>query len=217
MLRSISIFSGILPIIFFILFFKRNRKEGLWVILFYSFLSFLIDNSYNRLPVVIVFYVFSTFTIIEYTLFTIFLYRTVKEKIIKYILAVGSIIFYAIAIFSLFSEKKETFDSLPASVESILAIIYIICFLYEQIKDPQNAFIYYSKQFWIVLAFFLYFSSTLFLFVYADNLTNEQHNNYWNINFIFNILKNTLFSLSFAMKKKDKTAFSIENPYSDLY
>ena len=217
MLRSVSIFSDILPIIFFILFTKRNKKEGLWVIFLYSILSFVADNSFNRLPQVVDFYVYSSFTIIEYTLFTFFLYKALKEKLFKYILITGSVVFYAIAIFNLFKEKKETFDSLAASVECILAIIYIICFLYEQIKDPANSFIYYSKKFWIVIAFFLYFSSTLFLFVYADNFTNEEHKNYWNINFIFNILKNAALSLAFVMKKRERTAYSLENPYSDLY
>lgn len=211
MLRSISISSGILPIIFFCLFLKRNKERGLWVIFFYCLLSFLTDNLYDLIKVPH-FYVFSAFTIAEYSLFTIFLYLSFQGKVFKILLLLGSLVFYCFATSSILRKNVLDFDSVPASVESILLIIYCIIFLYEQINDSQISFIYYSKRFWIIIAFFIYFSSTLFLFIYAANLTPGQHKNYWGINFIFNILKNVLFSVSFMIKEQHKNNHSLENP-----
>lgn len=186
------------------------------MIFFYCIISYIADKTFDAIPTSAVFYVFSFFTILEYTLFALFLYLDLKEKTFRYVMLLGSLIFYSFAIYSLLHKNLVNFDSLPASVECILLIIYSIFFLYEQMKDPSIFYIYYSKAFWIIIAFFIYFSSTLFLFIYAASLANLERSNYWNINFIFNILKNIFFSISFVMKEGKKTQHPIETLYPDL-
>jgi len=190
------------------------------VIFFYCIISFLTDLSYDFLKRRISnFYIYSTFTIVEYTLFALFLYLCFKEKAFKFILLLCSLVFFGLAFYNLFNKGggKEAagFDSLSASLEALFIIIYSILFLYEQIKDPTVFYVYYSKNFWIILAFFIYFSSTLFLFIYAATFTKQEHKIYWGINFISNILKNIFFSISFAMKKTQKAQYPIESLYPD--
>lgn len=188
----------------------------MWVIFYYCIISFFTEPLFiilkNKVPS---FYIYSAFTIVEYTLFTLFLYLSFKERVFKRILIIGSLVFYAVAFFNYESNNTKNFDSLPASVEALLMIIYVICFFYEQIKDPAIFYIYNSKKFWIVIAFFLYFSSTLFLFLYAATLTNQEHKNYWFINNMFNILKNVLFCIALLLKPKKKQA-TMENFYPDI-
>ncbi len=202
MLPFLSIISEILPIIFFLCFAKRNKDEGLWVIFVYCLISFSAEiGSIAFQQKIDKFYVFAAVTICEYTLFSLFLYAAIKAKTFKFVLILGSLVFYAMAIINLIDKKSSTFDSLSASGEAILIIVYSILYLYEQIQDPEVIYLFYTKQFWIVVAFFLYFSSTLFLFVFAAALTNQEHKNYWFINDIFNILKNIFFCVSLAMRK----------------
>ncbi|MHA4809297.1 hypothetical protein ACX0G9_14390 [Flavitalea flava] len=198
-------------------FLKRNKNGGLWVIFFYCIVSFFTDLTFSSLKTRInPFYIYGSFTILEYTLFALFFYSSFSEKILKYILILGSLIFYIMAILNFSGRKTENFDSLTASLESILIIVYCIFFLYEQIKDPAVFYIYYSKKFWIIIAFLIYFSSTLFLFLYAATFTKQEHSNYWSINNIFNILKNAFFTISFAMKKSKKPQYSMDNLYGEL-
>jgi hypothetical protein len=112
--------------------------------------------------------------------------------------------------------RTSSFDSLTASLEAVLIIIYSILFLYEQIKDPSILFVYYTKKFWVVVAFFMYFSSTLFLFLYAASFTQIEHKYYWYINNIFDIIKNILFCIAFYMKKSKNPEYPAENLYADL-
>ncbi len=160
-------------------------------------------------------YLFASFTICEYTFFTLFLYLSLKAKKFRLISIIGSLIFYTIAAINLTPRQSETFDSLSASVEAILIIVYSILFLYEQITDPSVFYVYQTKKFWIVIAFFLYFSSTLFLFIYAATLTNQEHKSYWYINDIFDIIKNILFCIAFVMKKGNKSPYPFETLYPD--
>ena len=214
MLSSISLFSGILPIIAFIVFNKRNTIGGYWVIFFYSILSVFTDISYRSHWIQEhKFYFLAGFTIAEYSLFAYFLFVSLVEKKFKTLLIICSVLFYTIALFTIVAKNRESFDSLSASLEASLLILFSILYLYEQITDPAVLFVYHSKKFWIVIAFLLYFSSTLFLFIYAVTLTSQQHTNYWGINNIFDIIKNLLFVVSFAMKKNKQTEQSLEEFY----
>jgi hypothetical protein len=217
-LRSlIVILSEILPVILYVCFLRRNKHEGLQVIFIYSLVSFITEILFFLLrPWIDIFYLFASFTVCEYTLLTIFLYSSIKDKKLKIIPIIGSLIFYSMAIINTITKKSETFDSLSASVEGILIIIYSILFLYGEINDPSIIFVYQTKKFWIVLAFFLYFSSTLFLFIYAATFTNQEHKNYWYINTIFNITKNILFCIAFTMRKSKKSELPLDNLYADM-
>ncbi len=190
----------------------------MWVIFFYCITSFLTDNSYDFLKQYFNnYYIYSSFTIAEYTFLALFLYLCYTEKVFKYILIFCSAIFYCIAFYILLTSKRTTgFDSTSASLEDILIIIYSIFFLYEQMKDPSVLYVYYSKNFWIIIAFFIYFAGTLFLFIYGGTFTTQQHKTYWGINFIFNILKNIFFSISFSMKKSNKIQYPMESLYPDM-
>lgn len=160
-------------------------------------------------------YFYGAFTIIEYTLFAIFLYLSFRSRFFKIILLIFSGIFYLIAISNFFIKNNLAFDSLSASVEAILIIIYSIFYLYQQVNDPSIFLIYNTKKFWIILAFLIYFSSTLFLFIYATTMTHQEHKNYWNINNFFDVLKNVLFSVGFIMKNDKKNQYTGESQYPD--
>lgn len=190
-----------LPIVFFFLFLPRNRKERLWVILFYVIVSFLTDFSFEffRPPDSLAFFIFSLFTVLEYSFFAAFIYTNFKKKIFKQVLLGISFLFYTFCAISYFSEKGYYFDSLPASIESILVIIFCVFYFYEQINNPDVSFIYSSKKFWIVTAFLIYLSGTLFLFIYTSNLSKKEQDFYWPINLVFNTLKNLLITLAFSL------------------
>jgi len=217
LLPLVAYISEILPIIFFLSFARRNRGEGLWVIFLYCLFSPITEIA---APVLAhkwdKFYLYAGFTIIEYTLFSFFFYISIQEKRFKLVPIIGTLIFYGMAVFNLINRQSTTFDSLSASVEAILIIVYCILFLYEQIKDPSVLYVYNNKKFWVVIAFFLYFSSTLFLFLYAATFTNQEHSSYWNINNLFEILKNILFCISFSMRKSSSKSYPLENLNPDI-
>jgi hypothetical protein len=205
LLALLAYFAEILPIVFYLIFLKRNRGEGLWVIFLYCVLSLLTEVLFSVTQQQMV---FPVFIIVQFTLFSYFFYSSLKEKKFKYIPIIGALLFYVVAI-SNFGNKR--FDSLSASLASALIIPYCILLLYEQIKDPNIVFVYYNKKFWVIIAFFLYFSATLFLYVYYSTLSEEQRSSYWAINNFFEILKNILFCISFIMKKHYNNPYAVDS------
>lgn len=205
MVIVLAYFAEILPIIFYLIFLKRNRGEGLWVIFLYCVLSLLAEGLFaiTRQPIV-----FYGFNIVQFTLFSYFFYSSLQEKRFKYIPIIGAVLFFVATIINFTSRK---FDTLSVSVGGLLIIPYCILLLYEQIKDPSIMFVYYNKKFWVIIAFFLYFSATLFLYLYASTLSAEQRSTYWAINNFFEILKNILFCVSFIMKRHYNNPYAVDN------
>ncbi len=220
-LDYLSFYSELLPIIFFLLFLGRNKKERLWIIFLYSISSFTVDffifylkkSGYINISKTTTFFFSSFFTIAEYCFFSAYIYFNYKSKIFKKILIAGSFIFLAIAAYNLFFDTTHRFDSLTTSVESILMICYSIFYFYEELKTPENTFIYSTKTFWIIIAILLYLAGTFILFVSTAYMTAEEQSGYWPINNIANILKNILLSVAFILKVFPKNKF-VQNIYN---
>lgn len=158
----------------------------------------------------------SSFTIIEYSLFALFLFIVIKNKYFKIVIIIFSILFILFATWFIFDQTtQKRFDSLPASVESILIILFSILFLFDQINNPEVIMIYESHRFWVITAFLTYMAGGLFLWIYADSFTKEQKNYYWDINYTINIAKNILIGIAFVIKKNSlKIQTSQQKPYN---
>jgi hypothetical protein len=181
--------------------------------------SFLIDTLLLNLDPVanrtIIYNVLSAFTLIEYTVFSYVLYSIIDNRVFRIIIWASSGIFFLFSIFYFFTVKNNTFDSLPASIESILIVTFSIFYLFDQMNKPQVIFIYQEPNFWFVVGFIIYFSGTLFLFIQASNLTKEVRDNFWKINYFCNIIKNILFAIAFSTKKSKNLQQAFENPFEN--
>jgi hypothetical protein len=80
-------------------------------------------------------------------------------------------------------------------------------------NSPDISFIYSSKKFWIVTAFLVYLSGTLFLFIYTSGLSKAEQAYYWPINLIFNTLKNILIALAFSLPISGHHSFIDEDMF----
>lgn len=203
-LKILSVFSGLLPIVLFLVFLRRNKGGKLWVIFLYVILSFIVDIAFSTIPSndeLSEFYLYSFFTIVEFSLFTAFIFLQIKSKPIRWFIVVSAVIFYGYAFYNIINRPNKSFDSRSASVESVLVILFCILFFFEQMRNPEVSFIYSSKVFWITTAVLLYLAATLFLFISTEYFTMEEKDAYWSINFISNILKNVLLSIAFILPK----------------
>jgi hypothetical protein len=182
--------------------------------------SFCVDTILLRLDTVnnrtVIYTILSVFTVVEFAVFTYVLYSIIDNKVFRKIIVSTAAAFFIFAISMYFygiGDDKKSFDSLPASVESILIVAYSIFYLFDQMNKPQIIFIYQEPNFWFVVGFIIYFSGTLFLFIQASNLDREIRDNFWKINLFLNIAKNILFAIAFSTKKSKSLQFSSENPF----
>ena len=176
------------------------------VIVFYVIYSFLNDKFVIRLDNLnydnTVYLLNSIFTIFEYLFFTSFIFISIQNKNFKKFIVFCSILFIAFSIYFYISSSRSGFDSLPASLESILIIIYCIFSLYEQLDSPPTNYVYNFADFWFTIGFLVYLAGTFFLFLQAADMTTEVKDYFWRINLICNILKNIFFAIAFYLPNK---------------
>ena len=188
------------------------------LIFYYTIISLLTDFIFNVFHNLIKgrFYTFSFFTIVEFTLFSLFFYFIYDSSNFKKYILFCFPLFYVLAVFNLLMQDNYTsnFDSLTAPIESILIIICSILYFYEQLNSPKVTFIYASKNFWIVAGIMMYLSAGLFLFVAASQITKEDMTRFWPINFSANIIKNVLFAIAFSIPTTTKLTKTLTSEYN---
>lgn len=219
-LKIVSVLSGLLPIVLFLVFIRRNKEGKLWVIFLYAVLSVITDAAFSAIPTDdknAEFYLFSFFTFIEFTIFAAFIFLQIKTAAIKAFIAISSCVFYGLAIYNIVTGQSNNFDSVPASVECVLLILYCILFFFEQMRNPEVSFIYSSKVFWITTAVLIYLAATLFLFISTAYFTTQEWGSYWSINYISNILKNVLLSIAFILPKHKSPPPSDRDLYNKAF
>ena len=207
---------GLVPIVLF--FFSKRKEAGFFYLLTYLIYSLLSDTFIN--PVVShtfhkPYLGFRIFTIVEYCLLTVLLYKNIKSQGFKKVMLFISIIFVLYAFFDIFQGNSDSFDSYPSGLECILLIAYCIYFLFEKINEPDSLFLYNTPTFWVVVGLILYFSGTFFLYIYSqNNVGNESFQmTYKFVNSGFNILKLLLISVAFLVKPP-KESFKLLKPKS---
>jgi hypothetical protein len=212
-LKYLSLYSGIAPIVLYLMSYKRNRGTMLWVIFVYLLLSAGIDiiiiNFRPPKYTNVRFTAYSLFTLIEYLCFSYYIYSKINTPSFKLIISIISAIFlFLMGGFVLENFAQQTFDSFTASLEAIIIIFYCLLFFFEQISSNNTTYLYNIYSFWIIIAFLFYLAGGLFLYALANNLSKQEVAYYWNINYIFNVFKNLLFAIAFFMKKNIASTIS---------
>lgn len=200
----LSVYSAILPILAFLLFFKKVRGRHLWVIFFYCLYSltndfFLLYRNARGLNIQTQLYIF---TVIEYAVFAFFLRSVLEHKTLRKVLVLLSTPFVVFCFYQIYAQTINVFDSLQTSIGAIVLIAFCIAYLFEQVNKPQLSFIYSKPQFWMVVAILIFLAGTFFLFVFTAALPQAESDKYWVINHISNVLKNILFLIAILIYVK---------------
>jgi hypothetical protein len=202
-LSLLGIVTQFLPLILFFVFYKRIYKiVELRVVFFYVLASFfaniLLSKFQNNASLI-----FNIFEIIEYLFFSAFFYFCIRNKNLKKLIIIVSLLVLVIELFFL-SQQKPKFDFWVTLTTAILILIYCIFFFYEEMNSPQTLLIYQSYNFWIAAGCIIYLAGTLFLFLYTADIKDKQNNTLWNLDIVFEIIKNVFFSIAFIIGKNSK-------------
>ncbi len=138
----------------------------------------------------------------EFVLVSLYLKSIIKSKIVRKLITYSIFIFLVLAIYDSTQTGSDSFDSLPTGLSCILILTMSIFYLFEQMREPDNLFLYSSPHFWIVVGIIIFFSGTFFVFIFSQNsLKDPNFEHSFNlINSSFGILKNLIFSIAFIIK-----------------
>ena len=211
-LKYITYISELLPFLLCSIFLKRIVTKGKKVFFLYTIviailvivgfsLLYIYNSRENYILVVRV------YNVIEYTLLAYFFSLYLKNKYISRILIFSSIGFLIFCISSFINTKTPEMPFVPASVEHILLLIFIIYYLFEVMQETVLEPIYQKAIFWISVAFIINSAGNFFLFLYSQNSYKDEifQKQYIIIYATVTVIKNVLLCISILIKEKKDT------------
>jgi hypothetical protein len=197
LLSGISVFSPLIPLFFFFLSWKNKFDDISRLLFVYCVVAFAVDlfcwtsSSWlsSNLPV------FNLFTYFEFVVI-VSIFRKIlswQEKKIFIILLTLYSIYYAF----IFIRHLEANEFYNRTLESVVIILLSIITFFNLIEKSHTERLQEDYVFWLNTAFLIYFSGTLFLFIFEYTIMRNQHLSFlWIIHNFFNILFNLLLARS---------------------
>ena len=210
----ITYITALIPLLVFLFNLNKNKNISTRVIFYYvvyslvnEVLMYFLRSRHFKYDIELEAILMWSFTFFEFLFFSIFLYYSLSKKTNRRLLQIASLFFVLSAVLNLvfnFSQSSNVrvFDTLPISISAITLIIFCIIYLFEKIQSPEIGFVYATPNFWIVVGIMIYFAGTFFLFLQYSELSVQEQDNFWIINWICIILKNIFFSIAFYLSDK---------------
>ena len=145
-------------------------------------------------------YLLNIQVLIETFLLYFYFYQILSNKVIRKFVSFCSIIFAVIWIISLSTKGIRINFDLNSNLQNISILILTLLYYYEQVVKINTPFIYKEPRFWIVSAYFIYFSGIFFLFIYIPTLTAKDLESNYQITYIFTFIRSILLSIAMIIK-----------------
>jgi len=159
----------------------------------------------------LIFNALSFFTILEYGFFSFAIYLLLKKYELKKIILGLAPVFIAFAFIHYLRSVDASIDSLPITVENIIIIIFCLFYFFEEINFHIATLFYLTISIWIITGILIYSAGTFFLFLFSENLTDDEWKKWSIINSVFTILKNTCFGIAVTIKHTPDPLLSYES------
>jgi hypothetical protein len=183
-----------LIIFWILLIYSQSKRLGsTWLLLIYTLVNLAINALVELFHPKSVYTIYTGFTLIEYLLFSLFIFSFTKNLFFRKLIIVLCILF-SLALPTYYITTGQHFlDSVPIGVETIFILLFSFYYFYEQMNDIENHYIYNRFHFWIVTGMIIYLSGSFFIYIFANHVDRELLFKYWFLTYIFYVLKNILF------------------------
>lgn len=195
-------------LLFFVFLQKLKKKRALWILPVYCFLNTVVNITtqyfagYNLYVLIN-----SFFTFFEFSLFSLFIFSVIKHSKIKKVILSSILLFCIFLLLYLNNTTQKTLDSVPIGIETIFILLFSFYYLFEQMNDTENHFIYTRWHFWMVTGIMLYLAGSFFIYVFANHVERSIIIEYWFLTYVFYTLKNILFAIGiYTFVKPPKTS-----------
>jgi hypothetical protein len=172
---TLPLFVLTFAMIFVILHYSRFKGEFKYIswFIFLSLIIQLPSSIMGRYGINNLFFL-HLYVPISYALFALFYMEVFKGFVSKTVILTSIVLFVLFSVLNtIFWQNIESFNTYALSVESLLIIIFslslFIFLLNESVQDEKKGFI--SSLIWINSGLFIYHTSGLLLFFFAELLT----------------------------------------------
>jgi hypothetical protein len=143
--------------------------------------------------------------LIETSVLYFYFYLVFTKALFKRLVQLTSIVFLGCWFLLFLTKGSLHYYDLCTNIQNISILIFIALFLYEQVIVINTPFINKDPNFWIVSAYFIYFSGIFFMYVYLDTLNSTEKANYYALEYVFIIFRSILLSIAMIVSSSSDT------------
>ncbi len=218
-LSYISSFSVFFPLVICILR-RKYIKEELQIVFLYIIASLTIEIFASIWAHILHrpnHYMINIFAVTECVLISLMYRKVFIGKVLKAFSLIAISIFVLIAI-AIFTEilSIQKFNSTVNTISCILIIIWVFIYFYQLLQTLESIKLSTLPLFWISVACLLYFSGTLFLFLYGETILFQKDailfKQLWIIYDILLVVFRILLAIGLWFSK---TAFQLSKSFSN--
>ncbi len=204
----ISTFSVIIPTLFglYSKIYQNRNASSIFYLQCFSLIIELISFyfAYKNINNIVILNLYTFFEFFFIILFYKRFFDDFKPSSIH--VALIAFFFFLVLTTSFFLNNIKIIDNLSISIEAIIIILYSLSFFYFVMKNLTYNDLLSTPYFWINIAFLIYFSGNLFLFVFSSYLQkHDQSSTYihlYIIHSILNLLYYIIISIGFWKARK---------------
>lgn len=144
------------------------------------------------------------FTIVEFCAISYYFSKIINLQHSKSIFIGTITLFLILSIQDFISNKNFVFDSIPTAISAVILIVYSIVFFYAQLRQNNSSFLYDLPEFWSTVGVLIYFSGTLFLFIFSQKYFDNSDFKILFNSFLsfFSVVRSVLWSISIQINNK---------------
>lgn len=200
-----SVFTEILPVIFYLILHPEKKDKSLRVIFFLLLVNFGTDlyGIYSLLRLQTNYISFNLNLLIETICLCIFYTRIISRPVVKKTLYSILFFFLVFWMWEFNQSGQKTFLYNCVTFENIFVIVFAIYYYYEQIFELNTPFIYKVSRFWVVTAYFITAAGTFFLLLYITSFNPKVQQLIYVLNYIFVIIRTILLCIAMFIKNNN--------------
>ncbi|OJJ18600.1 hypothetical protein BKI52_23600 [marine bacterium AO1-C] len=206
-LLDTSASSTLLPSILALLFFKKQSTPLkylsylLWVATVVEISAYILGTyKIPNLPLLHI-YVIIEFALLAW-MYQLYLYRFYP----KYLIPIVIVGFTLLSILnSIFIQTIYTFNTYARALENLLLIVFALSFFYKLLKELKIKYLEKKPIFWINTGILIYFSGSLFIFIFSNFLVTRRELNtqMWIIHAFLNIFHNVFYAIGLWLSREN--------------
>lgn len=211
MFRSLIYLSSVSVLFPLILSFIRKQylDKALKILLYYLFASLAIEVFATFWAFVLHkpnHFMLNTFVVVECVIISLMFSEVFVSVLLKKISLATTATFTIFSIVLLsYSESFFVFNSTISTIACLLITTWVFVYFYQILQNLQEKTLSTLPMFWISVGCLLYFSGTLFVFLYGEIILNERsrtlYQNLWIIYYILLFIFRTLLAIGIWFSK----------------
>lgn len=206
LITDMSMYSLALPILVGSLRYFRllTRQKAILYLVLLSFFTEIVAEwvLYNDGNQNLVYFIF---TLTEFLLLTyVFAWGIFPFLSLHFFKRISLFFFLYVIVDMIWISGLQQFNNYSTAVESLIVIFYALTFFYKTLQELKIRYLEREPLFWISTGVLLYFSSSLFIFLFTNYVNSSERALFiiWGIHGIFSLGLNLFYSIALWVTPK---------------